>query len=1016
MKLEHCLNNSLFTLLLLFFLGSSMAQVGSFKNFGIEKNAFPSRIECMTQARTGELYIGTLAGLVIYDGYEFHQVFERDGLAENAISSICAQGDNVWLGHWAGSLTIYNTVSHNKTIVDLRERLGYTSITRIMPKSDSSAVVVTNDGRLYSYSPSGLEQVVTGIPIGDEHTITIIEDTSGYFLVGNRGIFHSPSSKLGQASFDPIFMDSNNIGAAQYLENESWIIGDDREVFILNLRAGTHQTIHTLKPHVEVVSILEDQEEYIWISTSDDGIIRYHPITGESVHIKRENGLSYNQIRSLFLDREGQVWIATSAGLDQYLGQSFLLFDKAAGISDNLIWDIAELGNSVITASPVGLEIVEFDQEKTKVLSKRLFNLGQDEPRKIIARQNGEMIYVITAMGDLWLGGLNQTFERVSDLKLKANCLEEVNGEIWVGTDQGVIKLFGDRILEQYASELGLGGDRVNGIYYSKIKNETWVTVLGGSCALYREGRFKLFGPDEGMTSNVIQDAAFDMNGNPWFATYDEGVFYLEDGVFHNLSEKVELSSNTTFAIEIDDEQSVWIGHNWGLDLYRIPYEDVSSFGAAQGFLGLEVNSGAIEIDAQKNIWMGTLMGLLKFRPTKFRANLNEPISTIHSAYIGNEPIENEGVYRLDFDESTVTINASGLSLADPESNKFEYRLNGVHAHWRVTTNPSEIEYVSLPPGAYKFEFRTCNNSGKCNEVPVSLEFTIRPPLYKTWWFYTLLFFLVVVVIFLMDRFRVLSLIDEKNTLGEQILLLEQQVLELDQDKRSLIDKHAQNNEFFDQISDGHALATRNDIFLKQKTLEHQSSDIFIQLKVDDHVIEGLIDLGIGGESGALFMEKLRGAFFSEIRSNPPKSESGYFKILGDQVQRITERLEKHKGVNWVIWIEMTDKYVLSVYDNVCYQISGNQVVEYYGAKDEMGGTVFELPKTDRLFVASDGVRDQISAGGTRTYSDRKLLNKLTQNFEMSSDLLIRSIFTDIESWKGGMDQGDDITLMIKEL
>ena len=57
-------------------------------------------------------------------------------------------------------------------------------------------------------------------------------------------------------------------------------------------------------------------------------------------------------------------------------------------------------------------------------MSKRLFNLGQDEPRKIIARQNGEMIYVITAMGDLWLGGLNQTFERVSDLKLKANCLD----------------------------------------------------------------------------------------------------------------------------------------------------------------------------------------------------------------------------------------------------------------------------------------------------------------------------------------------------------------------------------------------------------------------------------------------------------------------------------------------------------------------------------------------------------------------------------------------------------------
>ena len=219
MKLERCLNRSILMLLLSSLVGSTIAQVGSFKNFGIEKNAFPSRIECMTQAATGELYIGTLAGLVIYDGYDFNQVFERDGLAENAISSICAQGENVWIGHWAGSMTIYNTISHQKTIVDLRERLSYTSITRIMPKSDSSAVVVTRDGKLYTYSPAGLEQVVTGISNGDERAITIIEDTTGYFLVGSHSIFHSPSSKLGQAAFDPIFRHSNGIGAAHYLEN-----------------------------------------------------------------------------------------------------------------------------------------------------------------------------------------------------------------------------------------------------------------------------------------------------------------------------------------------------------------------------------------------------------------------------------------------------------------------------------------------------------------------------------------------------------------------------------------------------------------------------------------------------------------------------------------------------------------------------------------------------------------------------------------------------------------------------
>ena len=1002
--------NKVLILVFCFLSLSLQSQVSSFKKFGLEKSAFPSRIECLDQAATGELFIGTLAGLVIYDGYDFEQLFEQDGLAENAVSSINANENQVWIGHWAGSITIINSDNRESRTIDLRDDLSYNSIELIEPINDSSAYIISKDGRLLLYTAEGLEQILVSEVYQDQKIRNLIKDTSGYFVVTDFGVYKT-SDDLKSQKWESVYTSDEVITATAYLQGGQWVIGSGKDVVLLNKIANQQQSVDMMGVESKVVSIVQDLEEFIWIATEDQGIIRLHTITGKSERITKNNGLSYNQVQTLFHDREGQVWIATAAGLDQYLGNAFILFDQKVGLPDNVIWDFAQIGNQFIVASPAGLHVLELEVDSKSFILANKVDLRNEEPRKIVSRQMGNLIYVITQSNNLWVGSLNGSFRPVDDVAGNALCLEEVNGEIWVGTNNGIVLLENDKAVEQYSVEIGLGGTRVNGIYYSQVKNEAWITVLGGSCALYRAGRFKLFGPEQGMTSNVIQDAAFDSYGNPWFATYDEGVFHFVDGSFQNISSKVQLSSNTTFAIEIDDEDVVWIGHNWGLDMYRIRYEDMTSFNASNGFMGVEVNPGALSLDNQNNLWMGTLMGIEKFNSAELRVNLTEPITRIIGATLGDYNISDGNSYRLAFEESDFKVSFSGISLVNPAQNQFLYRLIGVHNEWRTRNSETPIEYGSLPPGEFTFEIKTCIEKDVCSNVPSSITFDVLPPFYRAWWFYTLLFILVVLGIYLMDRFRVLSLVDQKNALSEKLVISEQELIEVSNELEKLKERSIVNaNMLLDMNAP--AAYTNSKLLMEQLKIEDVSSDQFLDISIGGKRIHGLFDVGVSGEIAMFIVEAIKAEMYKKMFDSKSTSTDSLFTAFLDSTDLVTSKLEKHKGCNWVLWFDEGDNVKMNCYNNTCYHILNDQVVEYHDAKGDSEGTKFDLVREGILIVASDGYTDQLSADGSQAFGQRKLINSLANYSRMKQEDLLNNLKNDVNNWRGSLELTDDVTIL----
>ena len=82
-----------------------------------------------------------------------------------------------------------------------------------------------------------------------------------------------------------------------------------------------------------------------------------------------------------------------------------------------------------------------------------------------------------------------------------------------------------------------------------------------------------------------------------------------------------------------------------------------------------------------------------------------------------------------------MTIEFAALTLADPKSTRFRYRLEGHDNDWQEVVDKRQATYTNLPPGNYRFRVKAANNSGVWNEDGARLDFSILPAFYQTTWF-----------------------------------------------------------------------------------------------------------------------------------------------------------------------------------------------------------------------------------------------------------------------------------------
>lgn len=238
---------------------------------------------------------------------------------------------------------------------------------------------------------------------------------------------------------------------------------------------------------VDAIRLLADRNGGLWIGTLQQGIFHVHQ--GKTDLLTRSEGLSGNAIAALFEDREGNVWVGTSEGLDRFRDTAVATISANQGLSSDAVSAVlAARDGSVWLGTPTGLN--RWKDGQITVYGKRdgfpdggVFSLFEDD---------GGRIWVST------LGGVGR-FEDGRFLPLGSatshpaeNIVGDRPGSLWMAdVEQGLIHLLGDYVVERIPWPALGHKDFAVTLTSDLTRGGLWLGFRNGGVAFFKAGQIR---------------------------------------------------------------------------------------------------------------------------------------------------------------------------------------------------------------------------------------------------------------------------------------------------------------------------------------------------------------------------------------------------------------------------------------------------------------------------------------------------------------------------------------------
>jgi signal transduction histidine kinase/ligand-binding sensor domain-containing protein len=395
-----------------------------------------------------------------------------------------------------------------------------------------------------------------------------------------------------------------------------------------------------------VRSLVEDSRGDIWAG-GQAGIARFRD--GRWERVGEELGLPAGPVYSVFGDRGGDVWIGTALGVFHRVNERFELAlpaIQARGFAED---------------AGGGVWITGLDHPFRSVRNPKLANL----PPALLQSASGGWALEGDSKGNIWVATLGAGVWRVSNAEhgkpvierfdrsrlsstVVRSVLEDREGNIWVGTDNGLNRLTPSVLVEQpddlesinkpvvamtadqdgrvwvgtqtglyqFTGNTSVRFDRRDGlpgvaIYAVHTDARGTVWAAGDQTGLIRReanGRFTAIPLPRNPSSLRIVALTSDRSGAIWLCDLDWGVFRWKDG---QLTEVMpETTRRAAYSAMTDRSGRVWIGLVNRLLMVNTD-GTTKLFGREDG-LGQGRVTTVFE-DSRGIVWAGTGVGLSRF-------------------------------------------------------------------------------------------------------------------------------------------------------------------------------------------------------------------------------------------------------------------------------------------------------------------------------------------------------------------------------------------------------------------
>ena len=299
----------------------------------LQDGVFDASPVSLAQTTDGFLWIGTLNGLVRFDGVHFESWNDRvhETGACCAFALLGSSDGSLWIGTGGGlarlragklSAVTKNDTRYNSIIEDHKGRI-WAARSRIRDSQGPLCEIENtqvqchgqNDG-LGCRNGNALAADKRGaIWVGDEGRVCSWKDgTAKAYSVPVTNTACKPAIGSLLAEFD----DSMLIGCAgslQRLDRGSFVRFQGASLDADKLRGS---------------QLLFDRGGSLWIGTTNDGV--YRVTNGIADHFGTADGLSDDSVSALYEDHEGNVWVATANGVDRFHRLSVISFSSKQGL------------------------------------------------------------------------------------------------------------------------------------------------------------------------------------------------------------------------------------------------------------------------------------------------------------------------------------------------------------------------------------------------------------------------------------------------------------------------------------------------------------------------------------------------------------------------------------------------------------------------------------------------------------------------------------------------------------
>lgn len=717
----------------------------------IQDGFLEGAVSAIAQTSDGYLWIGTEAGLVRFDGVRFVPWTSPDGkqLLSSSITELLVDRDgSLWIGtegglsHWTKQQLVNYPLRQGRINSIVQDHNGSIWVTRsrLMDGGNPLCRVIDLKMKCFSMGTEDLELARMALAKDSSEALWIGGTTMvARWKPDSSKVFNIKGLKTSQHQGGVYDLVANPDGSL-------WV-GMVWRGHGLGLQKLFHGRLKPLitpefdSSTLEVETLFLDRENTLWIGTSQDGIYRLHD--NKVDHFSSADGLSNEHVYRFYEDHEGNLWVATSKGLDMFRNLPVVSFSTREGLSISEVDSVLALQNGGVWVG--GYEGLDALQNQPGYRFRKQKGLPGKQVTSMLEDHTGRLWVGVDNGLTIYKDGVFKSINRPDGrpIGMVTGMTEDMRGNVWaetIATPRTLYRIQDLSVREEFPAPEVPSGRKVA----ADPSEGIWIGLLNGDLARFQNGRTETFRFEHAQGSKVEQ--LFINTDGTVFGSTAFGLIAWKNGKRQILTVRNGLPCDSVRALIADGRGALWLYMQCGL--VEIPATELQKW--------LEHSDSELQLrvfdqfDGVQPGW-APFVGATRTPDGRLwfaNGHLLQMIDPVHLA--GNKvqpPVQIEDVVadtrsytpltnlKLPPRTRDIEIDYTALSFVVPQKVRFRYKLEGHDSRWQDPGARRQAFYNDLHPGYYKFRVIASNNDGVWNQDGATLVFYIAPAWYQTNWF-----------------------------------------------------------------------------------------------------------------------------------------------------------------------------------------------------------------------------------------------------------------------------------------